>query len=387
MANTLTGLIPTIYSALDVVSRELTGFIPSVYIDPDSAEKAAVNETISVPVPAAETAGNVTAGSVPPDDGDTTVASVEMSISKSRYVPVRFTGEEQKGLNNGGKYEEIVKGRFAQAFRTLANEIETDLAALYVGASRAWGTAGTTPFASSLADVAQIKKILDDNGCPDDGNRSLVINTTAGVNLRTLANLTQASANGSDQTLRSGILLPLMGLSVRESAQVKSHTKGTATGFDQNKAAGASYAIGDTAITVDGSDSGTILAGDVITWAGDLNKYIVASTTASGAASGIITFNANGLRQTLAAGVEGTIGGNYTANMAFHRSALVLAARVPAAPAEGDMADDAMLVTDPATGLTFEIRLYKQYRRIKYEVSIAWGVKCIKPEHFVILLG
>jgi hypothetical protein len=37
--------------------------------------------------------------------------------------------------------------------------------------------------------------------------------------------------------------------------------------------------------------------------------------------------------------------------------------------------------TDPRTGMTFEIAIYPGNRMVRYEVSAAWGVKNIKPEH------
>ena len=74
-------------------------------------------------------------------------------------------------------------------------------------------------------------------------------------------------------------------------------------------------------------------------------------------------------------------------NMAFNRSALVLAARAPARPEEGDMAEDVIVITDPRSGLSMEFAMYKGYRKVRYEVGLAWGVKNIKPEHTELLLG
>ncbi len=78
------------------------------------------------------------------------------------------------------------------------------------------------------------------------------------------------------------------------------------------------------------------------------------------------------MRQDLADNTAITRGAGYVANMAFDRNALLLASRTPAMPQGGDTADDVMNVTDPVSGITFQVALYRQYRQIRYEVGLAW---------------
>ena len=382
-ANTLTGQINNIYEALDIVSREMIGFIPAVSKN-SSAEMAAKDQTIRIPVAPATTLTSISPANVSPDTGEQTIGYTDMTISKAYMAPVKWNGEEQKSLE--GRAGNIMRDQFAQAFRALSNQVETDLASLYKYASRAYGTSGTTPFGSSLEDAAQIKKILDDNGCPDDGQRSLIINTAAGVKLRGQAGLTANYAAGTTETLRRGVLLPIFGMDIRESAQVAAHTKGTATGFDCT----AVEPISEVTIACDGSNSGTILAGDVVTntTLADGIKYVVNSgSTLTGAATGNFIINEPGLVSATTISDEWTIQNSYRANLAFHKSAIQLITRAPLMPQGGDAADDVMIVTDPVSGISFQIALYRQYRQVHFEVGLAWGYAAIKPEHICILLG
>lgn len=378
-ANTLTGLIPDIYEAMDVVSRELTGMIPAVTMNA-SAERAALNEDITTNVEPAANIGDITPAMAIPDPTGQTSGTAAVTITKSRAAEFGFNGDEQKGLNNGIGYMSVRAGKIAQAIRTVTNEVETDLAGLYNTFSRSYGTPGTTPFstANDYTDASFVQKILKDNGAPGSDNH-LVFNTAAGANF--VGKQSAVNSAGTDSMLRQGVLLDLAGMPLRESAQINTPTKGTGTSYTS---ATTGFAVGTTSIPII-TGTGTVLAGDTVTFTGDTNKYVV---TTGVAAPGTIVIAEPGLRVALAASaVAMTIGATAAQNMCFNRSAIHLAARAPARPEEGDQATDVQIITDPRSGLSMEFSVYPGYRKVRYEVGLAWGVANIKPEHTAILLG
>ena len=381
MANVLTDLAADIYKAADVVGRELVGFIPASTINANGSERAAKGDVVRASFTREASAVDVSESMTIPEGTDQTVDNKTLSITNARAVQIPYTGEDILHLNNGIGYETVYGDQIAQAMRTLTNEMEADLwEEAYTNSSRAFGTAGTTPFGSNFSEIAEIRQILVDNGMPqNDGQVSLVMNTLAGTNLRQLAQLQQANTAGGTDLLRQGVLLDLQGLSIRESAQVGLHTKGTGASYLLND---ASSAVGDTVIAADGG-SGTILAGDIVTFAGTSTKYVVNSALSGGS----FTIGGTGLTAAEADNDAITVGDSYTANIAFHRRALELAVRAPAVPQGGDTADDALTVQDPVSGLVFEVRVYKGYRKTMIEVAASWGVKAWKSDFIATLAG
>ncbi|WP_272519497.1 P22 phage major capsid protein family protein [Providencia sp. PROV195] len=377
MSNTLTGLIPTIYTALDTVSREQVGLIPAVSRNA-KADAAAKGQTVTAPVAPIATTVDITPGATAPNDGNQSIGNVEVKITKSKMAPVKWNGEEQLALGPAGTYNTILADQFTQAFRALSNEVDADLAALYYASSRAVGEAGKAPFgvAGDLSDAADARQVMSDNGAPTT-DLQMVLGSSAIANLRGKQSvLFKVNESGTDTLLREGIIGRLEGFNIHESANIKKHAS-AATGYLVN----GEKEEGDILIAVD-TGTGAFKAGDIVTFAGDAHQYVIAVATAS-----TITLAAPGLRQDLADDAVITVLGTYTANMAFDRGAFLLAARTPAMPEGGDTADDVMNVTDPKSGITFQVALYRQYRQMRYEVGLSWGVAPVKAEHSCIILG
>lgn len=387
MSNILTSLIPDLYAALDVVSRELVGLIPAVTMDA-RVDRAAVGQNVNVHVvPESNALVNTTPAMAIPAAADQTIGVTQISITNSKAVPFSWEGNEQVGLNSGAGYLSIRANQIAQAMRRLTNTIEADLAALYATTSRAAGTAATTPFSTNTAGLTAARKVLLDNGAPIS-DMQLVIDTTAGANLQTLYNINSSRDKAAMNLAEQGILTRLSGMDIRESAQILTPAAGAMASATSTSAA---FTVGQTVIPLATAGTGVVSAGDVITFANDTNQYVVASVTFAGAnpASGdTITLAAPGLRKAQGVATRAiTVIAAAARNMAFSRSAIVLATRMPERPEEGDMAIDVMTIQDPRSGLAFEVAIYAGYRKVRYEIAAAWGVKNIKPAHTALLLG
>lgn len=403
MANTLTSLAPDIYGALDVVSRELVGIIPAIARDP-RADRVAKGVTFRSPVtPANTTINNTTPSMSLPSANYQTIANASLTISNYQDQDFAWQGEEEYYVNQGPGFTSILQDQFAQCFRSLVNNMEASIAStIALSASRAYGTPGTSPFPTSgatangdLASIANARRILDDNGAPGGatpGMRTLALNTTAGAALRGMLQLTRANEASTTDTLRQGTLLNIHGIDIKESAGVSQLAAvGTASGATTNT---AGYAKGATTITLAATGTGTILAGDVITIAGDTadstHQYVVASGTGA-VSGGTITLAAPGLMKAIPTSAKAiTVLGQSTAptpNVLFTRNSCLLATRLQMLPSRGDQSTDRMVVTDPVSGISFEIRYYPGFGMGVFKVMFAWGFTVIKPEHTALLLG
>lgn len=376
MANVLTALQPVLYSAAQEVSNEAFGVISSISANFDD-KKVAKGDTVKVPVAPSRTPTDFAPGVAAAAGDDATATSVDVAITASKKVSWHMTGEQLQSLQNGGTDKEWVRQLVAQGMRSLRNLAEADCAvAVKQGASRAVGTAGTNPFASDINIIADARKVLLDNGAPL-ADLQLCIDSSAGVSARKLGIIQQAYQAGSDEERRSGRLLRQFGFAITESAGITTHTKGT----------GASYVTsGSTATGVRDialvTGTGTVLAGDVVTFAADsVNKYVVTNGVA---APGTISLGRPGARTTIATANAMTIGANYAPNLAFERSAVVGIMRPPAMPENATI--DQMLISDQ-NGMTYLLLQIQQYGQTTWELHLAWGFKVVQSEHVCLVLG
>lgn len=370
-SNTTTNIIPQLLAQGLLSLREMAvmpRFVNRAY-ETLAGEKGS---TIDVPIASAITAAAVTPSYVKPDDAGVSPTKVSLSLDKWYEAPFFLTDKEMLEVMNG-----TIPLQAQEAVKALANQVDNDILALYKSIYGYVGTAGTTPFATDLTEFLDARKTLNNQLAPL-GDRFVVLDPDAEANALGLRAFQDASFRGDAAGINDGIIGRKLGSTWFVDQNVPTHTAGTASGATLDN---TDMVAGVKTGTLASAGTGTILVGDIITFAADTTgqTYTVTSGDADVSNGGTISWEP-GLKMSWTTNATAiTVKGNHVANMAFHRDAFALATR-PFAGADPMGLGQFSSAVDPVSGLTLRLEVSREYKRTRFSYDILYGVGCVRRE-------
>ena len=370
MANNYTDVIPQLLAQGLLALREMA-IMPHLVNRSYESLAGPKGSSIDVPLPSAVAVNDVTPGPTPPSSVDTTINSVSITLDRWKEAPFHMTDKDMMEVQDG-----TLPMIASEAIRGLANEVDSFVLGLGAKFYGNQGTAGTTPFAT-ITDGSQIRKVLNNQLAPMD-NRRLVMDPDAEASALDLRAFHDASFGVGGAAIMDGQITRRLGMDWFMDQNVGTHTAGTGSGHLINN--GAGYAIGIKTVTVD-TGTGTILVGDLFTFAGHTQSYVVTSALAGNSVSfepGLVVAVAD--NEALSSPVS-----THALNIAFHRDAIALATR----PLVGSSHPGSLIqsAVDPVTGLTLRLEVTREHKQDRFSYDILYGAEVVRRELGARLLG
>jgi hypothetical protein len=333
------------------------------------------NQVINVPIPSAITAVDVTPGPTPPATADVAPTSVPIVMDQWVEAPFYLTDNDVMQAMNG-----TIPMQASEAVKSLANKVNAYIMGQYDGIYGFVGAPGTTPFANDAKAASEARRILNLQECPT-GDRRLVLDLDAEANAISLPLFQQAHQAGTTTTQVEGEIGRKVGFDWWADPQVKTHVAGTITTGLSAKASTA-QAVGTKAVvatTAATSGACALKKGDIITFAGDDQTYVLTADANQGSASSDVTLNIlPGLKKALAGGEAVAVKGDHAVNLAFHRDAIAFVTRPLVQVSHPSVVTFSN--TDPVSGITLRLEVTREHKRTRYSYDILFGAKLIRPE-------
>lgn len=370
--NTLTAVLDRILAQALPVLRE-NCVMPRLVNSGYSAMAGSQGSTIEISVAGTVTANAVSPSNIPPDTAGVTPSVVIMNLDKWYDAGFFLSDKDALDIRAG-----VLPAQASSCVKALANQVNTDIFALYKEIYGYVGVAGTTPFNTGLDEAAEARKILSLQLAPLADRRG-VIDPNAEAKFILIPSVLNANQRGSTEGIVEGRISRVLGTDWFTDQAVPTHTAGTAAGATTNN---AGYAIGVKTVTLASAGTGTILVGDIITFANDTQTYVVTAGDADVSNGGTVSFEP-GLKKAIpASNTTITVKATHVVNLMFNMEAFGFANR----PFSGGQMLPGVerigvsTMQDPVSGLSLRVEHTREYKRDKLTFDILYGVKCIRPE-------
>lgn len=378
MANTTTNIQHKILARALLNLRE-TVVMPRLVNRDYGLDARKEGSTVDIPVPVAQSATAVTPAQVPPAPASKTPTIMQIPMSSWYFSDFHLTDKDQMEI---ARDEHFVPMQMEEAVRALAFQINGDILTEYDAVYGYVGTAGTTPFASSAADVANVRKTLNSQLCPKPMRR-MVLDHDAEANAATLAQFAHAEKSADSQVVREGELGRKYGFDWFSDDQIPTHTAGTGASATTDN---AGYAIGVKTVTLASAGTGTILTGDIITFAGQTQTYTVTSGDSDVSNGGTVSFEP-GLKAAIPGSTTAiTVKASHVVNLGFHKNAFAFVTRPLEDSNVGNLRQMATMA-DPVSGLVLRLQIVPEWMQTAWVLDVLYGFKCVRPEYACRLAG
>ena len=375
MVNTLLDIQNKILARAMPVLRKRTSLPRLVNSDfaMDATKKGA---SVNIELPARMTATDVTPSSTPLVGTDYVATTVALPLDKWKMTDFRMTDKDAAEVELNPTF---LPPRAEAAIIALAEQVNQDIfATCYPSIYGYVGTAATTPFATTVSPAPEAFKTLNQQLAPKSERRG-ILDFTAEASALALAAFRDASQAGKNSVILEGEMGRFFGTDWYSDNQVPTHTAGTNSGSTTNA---AGYALGIKTVTLASAGTGTHLVGDVITFAGQTQTYVITSGDADVSNGGTISFEP-GLQTAIAASATAiTTKATHVVNMMIQRDAIAFATR-PLEDSTGEFAS----MQDPVTGLVMRLETVRQHKQTSWQFDILYGSKLVRPEYACRIAG
>jgi hypothetical protein len=384
MANTFTDVVP-ILVAQGLQTLRAACVMPRLVNTDYSNTPANLGDTVNVWIPSAVTVADVAPSAAPIQAGDSQPVKAPIPLNKWRRAGFYLTDKQQEEIVGG-----VQSKQTGEAVKALAEDINAFIFSLYPAVYGFQGTPGTTPFATDVTGATNVRKTLNLQRAPL-AERRLVVDVNAEANALALPAFTSAYIVGNPTAVIEGTIGRRLGFDWAMDQQVPTHpsvalTAGAATvnGAQAINQGSTNGGRTGTVSIAKATNAGSLIAGDILTFAGDAQTYtvlaaatlIIGNTTAS-IAPALSTAKAGGEAVTLKAA--------HVVNLAFHRDAFAFVSR----PLQASTAnvEEMMSVVDPISWVAIRLEVSRQNKQMLFDFDVLYGAACVRPELAARLAG
>lgn len=374
MANAIEKLVPKILVNAMMLFRNnsITANLVNRDYDQEFAKKG---DTVNIPVYSAPTVKDVNAGRGNNSTVDGIAATtIDVKLDQWKQVEVEFSDLELKKIEDGRPSEAL-----QTAVVALVDYVDAwALNKMAIGTYNLTGT-NATKF-NDPSHLTGARTLLSKANAPMQNRRAILSPDVVG-GMSDNSKLEEFMKAGDNAALREAAVGKIKGFDTYENNNLADWVAGdlaAGTALQTNAVATA----GSTGLTLKdsgGSLTGTLKAGDVISFAGHTGNYVVTSEIEASSNLAVVALSP-ALREDVALNEAVTIeSADYTnAGLAFHRNAFAFSSR----PLETSFTGGNIVqsLTDPTTGITLRYELSRDNKAVQHSLDILFGGKVIKPE-------